>query len=624
MAISVCKFPCALSPTSASPCLSIQQHQLLGFGLRWKIYEYPYRERFKICACSVKKSRRKVKSNAELCNDIREFLMAVGLPDDHVPTMKELSDEGRTDLANIVRRRGYKFIRNLLSSSVKADTDVPDLEKRSTHGQDLSSASKGQDEKVRDAMGDALVPPKVLTASGHFDSLVVDLEHDSGDHSYNSLGIPLNSSSEEMTVSNLDKQDEDVQNITVSGSLPSVSYATEPQDEDIKHVKDGSMSRQSSTVEPQDKEICGMVEDISLETEVSVVNNNQYSLKAYEDISSDENNSKPLQTSANFPLESEVLSHSKNQDENKNNMAEETLSATDYGNYADTVPECNNTSHGLMPMHSTQASTLEEVAAKFIESGDLDVIEDDAYGILKERDGISNEGFDLKKSTDMRSKNPSKESFGHAFSMSNPASTKNGIISRPELAAADDLLRDGCSAADAYSGKELDAATTGRQNQVDINHLKSMLYEKELELSRLKELVDREKLALSALQTKAEIEISKAQKLISEKDAELIAAEESLSGLVEVKIQYCGEGDVVEVTGSFNGWHHRIRMDPQPFSTARDSTGSRKSRVWSTMLWLYPGVYEIKFIVDGHWKVDPLREVVTGSGISNNILRVDG
>ena len=41
-------------------------------------------------------------------------------------------------------------------------------------------------------------------------------------------------------------------------------------------------------------------------------------------------------------------------------------------------------------------------------------------------------------------------------------------------------------------------------------------------------------LALSHLQTKAEMEISKAHQLISEKDAELQAAEESLSGLVEV------------------------------------------------------------------------------------------
>lgn len=40
--------------------------------------------------------------------------------------------------------------------------------------------------------------------------------------------------------------------------------------------------------------------------------------------------------------------------------------------------------------------------------------------------------------------------------------------------------------------------------------------------------------ALSILQENAETAISEAQKLISEKDAELLAAEESLSGLVEV------------------------------------------------------------------------------------------
>ena len=47
-------------------------------------------------------------------------------------------------------------------------------------------------------------------------------------------------------------------------------------------------------------------------------------------------------------------------------------------------------------------------------------------------------------------------------------------------------------------------------------------------------------LALSDLQTKAEAEISKAQMLISEKDAELQAAEGSLSGLEEVlHITFC-------------------------------------------------------------------------------------
>lgn len=149
-----------------------------------------------------------------------------------------------------------------------------------------------------------------------------------------------------------------------------------------------------------------------------------------------------------------------------------------------------------------------------------------------------------------------------------------------------------------------------------------MLHQKELELSRLKEDIEKEKQGLSILQSKAESEISKAQKLISEKDVELHAAEESLSGLVEAKVQYTGEGQMVEVAGSFNGWHQIIKMEPQPSSTLLDPVGSRKSRLWSTTLWLYPGVYEIKFVVDGQWKIDPQRESTIKGGIENNLLRV--
>lgn len=43
------------------------------------------------------RASRKVKSNDDLCNDIREFLSSVGLPEDHVPTMKELSQHGRCE-----------------------------------------------------------------------------------------------------------------------------------------------------------------------------------------------------------------------------------------------------------------------------------------------------------------------------------------------------------------------------------------------------------------------------------------------------------------------------------------------------------------------------------------------
>ncbi|EPS58666.1 hypothetical protein M569_16147, partial [Genlisea aurea] len=69
-----------------------------------------------ISASSVKKPRsnRKTRSDEDLARDIKEFLASVGLPEDHVPSMKVFSKHGRQDLANIVRRRGYKFIGQLL------------------------------------------------------------------------------------------------------------------------------------------------------------------------------------------------------------------------------------------------------------------------------------------------------------------------------------------------------------------------------------------------------------------------------------------------------------------------------------------------------------------------------
>ncbi|KAG5553627.1 hypothetical protein RHGRI_011501 [Rhododendron griersonianum] len=165
------------------------------------------------------------------------------------------------------------------------------------------------------------------------------------------------------------------------------------------------------------------------------------------------------------------------------------------------------------------------------------------------------------------------------------------------------LLGAGCD-------EELDDQTIKRENQIEVNRLKFMLHQKELELSRLKEQIEKEKLALSILQTKVETEISKAQKLVMEKDAELHATEGNLAGLVEVEIQYEGDGDAIEVTGSFNGWHHHIAMDPQPSSSITDPKSSRKSRLWTTALWLYPGIYEIKFVVDGNLRIDPQQESV--------------
>lgn len=43
----------------------------------------------------VHRASRKAKSDADLRNDIKEFLSTVGFPENHVPTMKELTQNGR-------------------------------------------------------------------------------------------------------------------------------------------------------------------------------------------------------------------------------------------------------------------------------------------------------------------------------------------------------------------------------------------------------------------------------------------------------------------------------------------------------------------------------------------------
>ncbi|KAF6163547.1 hypothetical protein GIB67_002552 [Kingdonia uniflora] len=81
--------------------------------------------------------------------------------------------------------------------------------------------------------------------------------------------------------------------------------------------------------------------------------------------------------------------------------------------------------------------------------------------------------------------------------------------------------------------------------------------------------------ALSTLQAKAKYEIGRAQKIILAKNEELHVAEEGLSGLKEVLIEYWGNGHTLEVSGNFNGWHHPIEMEPNSSSTM-DSTESRR------------------------------------------------
>ncbi|KAL8526124.1 hypothetical protein ACS0TY_015377 [Phlomoides rotata] len=405
-----------------------------------------------IFASSLSKSpraSRKLKSDADLCNDIRQFLSAVGLPENHVPTTKELSNHGRQDLANLVRRRGYKLIRHLLETSAENCIEST-IDTGQTGNLEVLSGSGGQNEKL-----------KVLSI--------------------------------------------------------------------------------------------------------------------------------------------DVLSNESLQDDNLFIETDEELQLNDQSSAA--AVELNTLS-------------LQEKVAKFIKHGKLDTIEDSEFGSTYEQHS-EEEGKNTESET----------SHEPEFALS----MLNGNASSSSRKVEDPLLENSISR-NAYIsteqqtsiGHDEDLDDEKVENEDEVKRLKLLLHQKELELTQLKHQIEKEKHALSLLQTKAEKEISKAQELITEKETELQAAEETLSGLKEVEIQYSGDGETVELAGSFNGWHHKIQMEPQLSLSTTSPSGSRISRIWRVVLWLYPGVYEIKFIIDGHWRIDPQTESVTRNGVHNNILRVVG
>ncbi|XP_047964022.1 protein PTST homolog 3, chloroplastic isoform X2 [Salvia hispanica] len=262
--------------------------------------------------------------------------------------------------------------------------------------------------------------------------------------------------------------------------------------------------------------------------------------------------------------------------------------------------------------------SLQEKVARFIQLGELDASEDG-------KGSTSDEKGDEEGKT-IESENSNEPEF--ALSMLNGISTASALkVEEPALETI--------TSRNSYISTEEQTNTSGEdmddekaENQSYINHLRFLLYEKERELAQLKEQIEKEKLfswlALSLLHSKAEEEISNTHELISEKETELHEAEEIFSGLTEVEIQYSGEAETVELAGSFNGWHQKIPMESQSTSSSVTyPTESRTSQDWRVVLWLYPGVYEIKFVVDGDWKIDPERETVSRNGVHNNILRVD-
>ncbi|KAK1362123.1 Floury endosperm 6 [Heracleum sosnowskyi] len=116
---------------------------------------------------------------------------------------------------------------------------------------------------------------------------------------------------------------------------------------------------------------------------------------------------------------------------------------------------------------------------------------------------------------------------------------------------------------------------------------------------------------LAILEGKIALSIIESQKIVEEKQRRVDCARRALQLLQTTTIIWPNTASEVLLTGSFDGWTTQQRK------MEKSITG-----IFSATLQLYPGRYEIKFIVDGAWRCDPLRPTVHNDGYENNILIV--
>ncbi|KAM3324190.1 protein PTST 2, chloroplastic isoform X1 [Capsicum chacoense] len=113
---------------------------------------------------------------------------------------------------------------------------------------------------------------------------------------------------------------------------------------------------------------------------------------------------------------------------------------------------------------------------------------------------------------------------------------------------------------------------------------------------------------LAVLEGKMKLAINDLQKVLDEKQKRIDRGSKALQFLRTAQIVWTNSASEVLLAGSFDGWTTQRKME-------KSRTG-----VFAVNLKLYPGTYEIKFVVDGIWKTHPLKPIVHNSGHENNLL----
>eukprot|EP00252_Welwitschia_mirabilis_P013466 TRINITY_DN29617_c0_g1_i1.p1 TRINITY_DN29617_c0_g1~~TRINITY_DN29617_c0_g1_i1.p1 ORF type:complete len:202 (-),score=49.02 TRINITY_DN29617_c0_g1_i1:120-656(-) len=148
----------------------------------------------------------------------------------------------------------------------------------------------------------------------------------------------------------------------------------------------------------------------------------------------------------------------------------------------------------------------------------------------------------------------------------------------------------------------------GESNLEDIQKASDALEFQETEIMKLRDKLRSTRARLSALEGRMTMELEDLRQVIAEKQKMLTDAQKILCVMKTARIVWPNSASEVLLAGSFDGWTGKRKME-------KSDAG-----VFVLSLLLYPGRYEIKFIVDGIWRVDPQRPVVYNNGHENNLL----
>nr|XP_043624509.1 protein PTST homolog 2, chloroplastic isoform X2 [Erigeron canadensis] len=142
----------------------------------------------------------------------------------------------------------------------------------------------------------------------------------------------------------------------------------------------------------------------------------------------------------------------------------------------------------------------------------------------------------------------------------------------------------------------------------ELQHLSDTWEFQENEIMNAKDRLRSIRAELAVSEGKMALSIIEAHKLLEAKQKRIDSACRTLQILHTTCIIWPNSASEVLLAGSFDGWTTQRKME-------RSQTG-----IFSLSLKLYPGRYEIKFIVDGVWRVDPLRPIANNNGYENNVL----